>query len=76
MNFDFKTALIVCTPLVGVAVAWGQSMERIEALEQAQGKLVTLAELATVKTQLHYVEQTTNENKEILLLIWEKLNDK
>ncbi len=62
--------------MIGVAVAWGESMNRIETLEIKQGQLVTVDQLETVKTQLRYVEQTTNENKRILLQIWGKMNDK
>lgn len=76
MNFDMKTALVFCIPMIGVAVAWGESMNRIETLEIKQGQLVTVDQLETVKTQLRYVEQTTNENKRILLQIWGKMNDK
>ena len=76
MNFDLKTALVFCIPMIGVAVAWGEGMSRIETLEAKQAQLVTADQLATVKTQLKYVEQTTNENKKILLQIWGKMNDK
>ena len=67
MSFDFKTALVFCIPMIGVAVAWGEGMSRIETLETKQEQLVTVDQLETVKTQLKYVEQTTNENKKILL---------
>jgi hypothetical protein len=74
MNIDTKTAMIFILPILGVAVAWGESINRIETLEQAQKKLVTVNELETVKTKIHYIEQTTNENKTILLRIWGKLD--
>tara|TARA_R100000329_G_scaffold41217_1_gene38508 strand:- start:3942 stop:4166 length:225 start_codon:yes stop_codon:yes gene_type:complete len=69
MKFDFKTALVMLLPMIGVAVAWGASMQRIENLETKQQELVTVNQLETVKTQLKYVEQTTNENKKLLLEI-------
>ena len=75
MNVDFKTALVFCLPMIGVAVAWGEGMSRIETLEAKQAQLVTVDQLETVKTQLRYVEQTTNENKKLLIQIWGKMND-
>lgn len=74
MNIDTKTALLFVIPMLGVAVAWGESINRIDTLEKAQKKLVTINELQTVKTKIHYIEQTTNENKTILLRIWGKLD--
>lgn len=74
MNIDTKTAMIFILPMLGVAVAWGESINRIETLEKAQKKLVTVSELETVKTKIHYIEQTTNDNKTILLKIWGKLD--
>lgn len=74
MNIDTKTALLFVIPMLGVAVAWGESINRIDTLEKAQKKLVTINELQTVKTKIHYIEQTTNENKAILLRIWGKLD--
>ena len=76
MNVDFKTALVFCLPMIGVAVAWGEGMSRIETLEAKQAQLVTVDQLETVKTQLRYVEQTNNENKKLLIQIWGKMNDK
>ena len=67
MSIDFKTALVFCLPMIGVAVAWGEGMSRIETLEAKQAQLVTVDQLETVKTQLRYVEQTTNENKILML---------
>ena len=75
MSIDFKTAGIFVLPLLGIAVAWGQSMERIEALENNQALLVTKAQLETLEVKVSYIKEQTIKNEELLQSIWRKVNE-
>ena len=75
MNLDIKTAMLFIVPMLGIAVAWGESINRIESLEKNQEQLVTTSELEIVKTKIFYIEKTVNENKAMLTKIWSKLDE-
>ncbi len=75
MNLDIKTAMLFIVPMLGIAVAWGESINRIESLEKNQEELVTTNELEIVKTKIFYIEKTVNENKAMLTKIWGKLDE-
>lgn len=75
MNLDIKTAMLFIVPMLGIAVAWGESINRIESLEKNQEQLVTTNELEIVKTKIFYIEKTVNENKAMLTKIWSKLDE-
>jgi len=74
MNIDTKTAALFIVPMLGIAAAWGQSINRIDSLEKNQEQLVTTSELEIVKTKIFYIEKTVNENKAMLTKIWSKLD--
>jgi len=76
MNIDTKTALLFLLPMLGVAVAWGESVSRLEALEQHQSKLVTLNQLETIKLEIKYISQQTKDNSEMLKQIWGIVNER
>ena len=75
MNIDVKTICFVAIPLVGVAVAWGESMERLNALEAAQAELVNKDQLQVKQVEVKYIAEQVDENKQILKNIWGVVNE-
>ena len=75
MNIDVKTICFVAISLVGVAVAWGESMERLNALEAAQAELVNKDQLQVIQVEVKYIAEQVDENKQILKNIWGVVNE-
>ena len=75
MNIDVKTICFIAIPLVRVAVAWGESMERLNALEAAQAELVNKDQLQVIQVEVKYIAEQVDENKQILKNIWGVVNE-
>ena len=76
MSIDTKTAVLFCLPLLTIAVAWGESMSRINTLEEQQSKLVTLNQLETIKVEIGYIKKQNEDNLDILKQILGRINVK
>jgi len=76
MSIDNKTALIFCVPLLGIAVAWGESISRLDILEQRQTKLVTLNQLEVIKVEINYIKAQTKDNSDMLKEILVNMNNR
>ena len=76
MSIDTKTAVLFCLPLLTIAVAWGESMSRLNTLEEQQSKLVTLNQLETIKVEIGYIKKQNEENLDILKQILGRINVK
>ena len=66
MSIDTKTAVLFCLPLLTIAVAWGESMSRLNTLEEQQSKLVTLNQLETIKVEIGYIKKQNEDNLNML----------
>tara|TARA_R100001198_G_C5159141_1_gene165038 strand:- start:389 stop:625 length:237 start_codon:yes stop_codon:yes gene_type:complete len=75
MNIDVKTICFIAIPLIGVAAAWGESMERLNALEAAQAELVNKDQLQVIQVEVKYIAEQVDENKQILKNIWGVVNE-
>jgi|TARA_R110001583_G_scaffold112945_4_gene263235 hypothetical protein len=76
MSIDTKTAVLFCLPLLTIAVAWGESMSRLNTLEEQQSKLVTLNQLETIKVEIGYIKKQNEDNLDILKQILGRINVK
>jgi len=76
MNIDTKTAVLFCLPLLTIAVVWGESMSRLNTLEDQQSKLVTLNQLETMKVEISYIKEQTKDNSTMLKQILGRINVK
>jgi|TARA_R110000824_G_scaffold144235_2_gene312100 hypothetical protein len=76
MSIDTKTAVLFCLPLLTIAVAWGESMSRLNTLEEQQSKLVTLNQLETIKVEIGYIKKQNEDNLNMLKQILGRINVK
>ena len=76
MSIDTKTAVLFCLPLLTIAVAWGESMSRLNTLEEQQSKLVALNQLETIKVEIGYIKKQNEDNLDILKQILGRINVK
>tara|TARA_R100000329_G_scaffold64254_1_gene57125 strand:+ start:30 stop:254 length:225 start_codon:yes stop_codon:yes gene_type:complete len=72
MKIDYKTASIFILPILGIAVAWGESISRLDTMEEQLKEKVSKDELEGIKVEIIYIKEKADDNFTMLYDIWKK----
>ena len=58
-TIDSRTVILVVTPLIAIAVLWGESQTKLNAMERP---MVSQDQLSTIKLEITYIKKAVDYN--------------
>ena len=58
-TIDSRTVILVVTPLIAIAVLWGKSQTKLNAMERT---MVSQDQLSTIKLEITYIKKAVDYN--------------
>ena len=59
VSLDSRTVVLIATPLIAIAVLWGESQTRLNAMERT---MVSQDQLSTIKLEITYIKKAVDYN--------------
>ena len=70
---DIQIICVIAIPVIGMAMAWGHTSNRVANLEQSQSKYINVNQIDVIKMEIEYIKEKQEDNKTLLLEILDKI---
>jgi hypothetical protein len=71
---EIQLIWLIALPIIGMAVAWGNSLQRLNTLEQNELKFVNANQIEVIKVEIEYIKERQDTNQDLLLEILDKIS--